>query len=138
MRICWSSSNMVLVQLSSAELCPLDLCIWSQKIFNESHILASLPLQGFVSLRHISSSYWVTIHALHFATIGLKCRSLSIACPHSDQKRTARGSYSMNFTISILDINIDQSQQSFLHTVGVFAKTAVSEGFLAHRSRRLE
>ena len=33
----------------------------------------------------------------------------------------------MNFTISILDINIDQSQQSFLRTVGVLAKTAVPE-----------
>ena len=33
----------------------------------------------------------------------------------------------MNFTISILDINIDQSQQSFLCTVGVLAKTAVPE-----------
>ena len=35
----------------------------------------------------------------------------------------------MNFTISILDINIDQSQQSFLRTVGVLAKTAVPEFF---------
>ena len=33
----------------------------------------------------------------------------------------------MNFTISILDINIDQSQQRFLRTVGVLAKTAVPE-----------
>ena len=33
----------------------------------------------------------------------------------------------MNFTISILDTNIDQSQQSFLRTVGMLAKTAVSE-----------
>ena len=33
----------------------------------------------------------------------------------------------MNFTISILDIKIDQSQQSFLRPVGVLAKTAVSE-----------
>ena len=33
----------------------------------------------------------------------------------------------MNFTISILDINIDQSQQSFLRTVGVLAKTAVPD-----------
>ena len=33
----------------------------------------------------------------------------------------------MNLTISILDINIDQSQQSFLRTVGVLAKTAVLE-----------
>ena len=33
----------------------------------------------------------------------------------------------MNFTISILHTNIDQSQQSFLRTVGVLAKTAVLE-----------
>ena len=40
----------------------------------------------------------------------------------------------MNFTISILDINIDQSQQSFHRTVGVLAKTGVPEFFFTPQS----